>query len=146
MITYKQLRARLHEAVIKEAYGLYDSGSGDKKVHDLEIPEQLQTLNVYIANISNKEYAKPQNALQELRTKMHSLGYEFKHSNDMPGEEEEYDLLRFGGRFGFIDDSGDVSSDDGFNDSGFILRVKFVKDPNTHLYTVYPEVLRIDEG
>ena len=90
MITYKQLRARLHEAVIKEAYGLYDSGSGDKKVHDLEIPEQLQTLNVYIANISNKE--------------------------------------------------------DGFNDSGFILRVKFVKDPNTHLYTVYPEVLRIDEG
>ena len=51
MITYKQLRARLHEAVIKEAYGLYDSGSGDKKVHDLEIPEQLQTLNVYIANI-----------------------------------------------------------------------------------------------
>ena len=79
MITYKQLRARLHEAVIKEAYGLHDNGHGDKQIQDLEVPDQLQTLNVYIASISNKEYAKPQNALQELRTKMHALGLSLIH-------------------------------------------------------------------
>jgi hypothetical protein len=143
MISYDKLRSRLIGTVLRETYGI--SPRPTSITHDITDESQLQTLNSFLANVSNKNYSNPLNALSELRMRLHTLGYNFDYENEIPNESEEYELNRFGGRYGFLDDSGDVTSDDGFDVTGFILRVNFEKDLVSHMFVVSPEVVPADD-
>ena len=143
MISYDKLRSRLIGTVLRETYGITPRPTNI--VHDIADKSQLQTLNSFLANVSGKNYSNPLNALSEIRLRLHTLGYNFDYENEMPNESEEYELNRFGGRYGFLDDSGDVTSDNGFDVTGFILRVNFEKDLVSHMFIVSPEVVPADD-
>ena len=93
-------------------------------VHQVNDPRLLQRLNAFVGSISNHSYSDPQEALHTLQTKLHTIGFIVDLSDSKAQDTETYAVKQYGGRFGFLDDSGEVKSKDQFG-APLVLQLEF---------------------
>jgi len=86
---------------------------GSIGVHNIHIPEVLKRVNAFVSSIADKEYMNPQAALEQLKSKISSLGLTTKDSIKLEGKNGNFEaaITQFGGRFGKDTDGSDINDD-----------------------------------
>ena len=133
MKTFKQ---HVKEGYKQDKYGAGNVGSatsdavedGSIGAHNIQDPDVLKRVNAFVGSIAEREYMKPQFAIDELREKLHRIGLTVS-SVDMAGDKGKVtaEVKQFGGRFGKDTDGSDIN-DDGIShkkDGGLKLEVKY---------------------
>ena len=95
---------------------------------NIQDPDVLKRVNAFVGSIAEREYMKPQFAIDELREKLHRIGLTVS-SVDMAGEKGKVtaEVKQFGGRFGKDTDGSDIN-DDGIShkkEGGLKLNVEY---------------------
>lgn len=95
----------------------YDNAIDDVDVgiFNIDDPKTLARLNTFVSAVNGRCVLNPEQVLRRLRDKLSTVGLHFDFRG-FPGEvpeESVFPLTQFGGRQGFLDDSGDVTKDDG---------------------------------
>ena len=132
MKTFKQ-----HE---KEGYkqGKYGAGNvgtpevnsvedGSIGVHNIHDPKVLERVNGFVGSIANQEYLNPKAALEQLASKLKTLGLEMTIPEMSGNGSVNIEVNQFGGRFGKDIDGSDIK-DDGIShkkEGGLKLNVKY---------------------
>ena len=103
-------------------------GDGSIGVHNIHVPEVLQRVNAFVGSIAEREFIKPQHAVDELREKLHRIGLTVSPV-DLNGDNGKVtaEVKQFGGRFGKDTDGSDIN-DDGIShrkESGLKLEVSY---------------------
>ena len=101
---------------------------GSIGAHNIQDPEVLKRVNAFVGSIAEREYMKPQFAIDELREKLHRIGLTVSNV-DMDGDKGKVtvELKQFGGRFGKDTDGSDIN-DDGIShkkEGGLKLNVEY---------------------
>ena len=101
---------------------------GSIGVHNIHVPEVLQRVNAFVGSIAEREFIKPQHAVDELREKLHRIGLTVSPV-DLNGDNGKVtaEVKQFGGRFGKDTDGSDIN-DDGIShrkESGLKLEVSY---------------------
>ena len=80
--------------------------------HNIQDPDVLQRVNAFVGSIAEREYLKPQFAVDELREKLQRIGLTCG-ACDIEGDKGNVtvELKQFGGRFGKDTDGSDVNDD-----------------------------------
>ena len=80
--------------------------------HNIQDEAVLQRVNGFVGSISEREYMKPQFAVDELREKLQRIGLTCGDCN-IQGESGKttVELKQFGGRFGKDTDGSDINDD-----------------------------------
>ena len=133
MKTFKQ---HVKEGYKQDKYGAGNVGSatsdavedGSIGAHNIQDPDVLKRVNAFVGSIAEREYMKPQFAIDELREKLHRIGLTVS-SVDMAGDKGKVtaEVKQFGGRFGKDTDGSDVN-DDGIShkkEGGLKLNVEY---------------------
>ena len=128
MKTFKQ---HVKEGMSPLGVGVTTSNSpedGSIGVHNIHVPEVLQRVNAFVGSIAEREYLKPQQAVDELREKLHRIGLTVSPV-DLNGDNGKItaEVKQFGGRFGKDTDGSDIN-DDGIShkkDGGLKLEVSY---------------------
>ena len=69
-------------------------------------PKSLQQLNGYVGSLADKEYLQPEAAIGQLRTRLGTVGLDFKvPSIDGDKGSAVAEVTQFGGRYGKTTDS-----------------------------------------
>ena len=96
--------------------------------HNIQDPDVLKRVNAFVGSIAEREYLKPQQAVDELREKLHRIGLTV---SDVVLEGDNgtvnAEVMQFGGRFGKDTDGSDIN-DDGIShkkEGGLKLEVKY---------------------
>ena len=86
-----------------------DSSIGAHNIQDAAV---LQKVNAFVGSIAEREYMKPQFAIDELREKLHRIGLTVSPV-DMAGDSGKVtaEVKQFGGRFGKDTDGSDINDD-----------------------------------
>ena len=97
-------------------------------VHNIQDADVLKRVNAFVGSIAEREYMKPQFAIDELREKLHRIGLTVS-SVDMAGDKGKVtaEVKQFGGRFGKDTDGSDIN-DDGIShkkEGGLKLNVEY---------------------
>ena len=74
MKTFKQ---HVKEGMSPLGVGVSTSNSpedGSIGVHNIHVPEVLQRVNAFVGSIAEREFIKPQHAIDELREKLNRIG------------------------------------------------------------------------
>ena len=95
---------------------------------NIQDPDVLKRVNAFVGSIAEREYMKPQFAIDELREKLHRIGLTVS-SVDMAGDKGKVtaEVKQFGGRFGKDTDGSDIN-DDGIShkkEGGLKLNVEY---------------------
>ena len=117
MKTFKQ---HVKEGYKQDKYGAGNVGSatsdavedGSIGAHNIQDPDVLKRVNAFVGSIAEREYMKPQFAIDELREKLHRIGLTVS-SVDMAGDKGKVttEVKQFGGRFGKDIDGSDINDD-----------------------------------
>jgi len=118
MRTFKQYVKESHGGYTGDSQGvgtqgmensIEDSNIGAHNIHD---PEVLKRVNAFVGSIADREYLKPQFAIDELREKLQRVGLTV---SDVALEGDKGKLTaevkQFGGRFGKDTDGSDINDD-----------------------------------
>ena len=133
MKTFKQ---HVKEGYKQDKYGAGNVGSatsdavedGSIGAHNIQDPDVLKRVNAFVGSIAEREYMKPQFAIDELREKLHRIGLTVSRV-DMAGDKGKVtaEVKQFGGRFGKDTDGSDIN-DDGIShkkEGGLKLNVEY---------------------
>ena len=133
MKTFKQ---HVKEGYKQDKYGAGNVGSatsdavedGSIGAHNIQDHDVLKRVNAFVGSIAEREYMKPQFAIDELREKLHRIGLTVS-SVDMAGDKGKVtaEVKQFGGRFGKDTDGSDIN-DDGIShkkEGGLKLNVEY---------------------
>ena len=112
MKTFKQ---HVKEGMSPLGVGVETSNSpedGSIGVHNIHVPEVLQRVNAFVGSIAEREYIKPQHAIDELREKLNRIGLTCSDVT-LEGEKGNVncEVKQFGGRFGKDTDGSDINDD-----------------------------------
>jgi len=96
--------------------------------HNIQDPDVLKRVNAFVGSIAEREYLQPQQAVDELREKLHRIGLTVSPVV-MEGDNGKVsaEVKQFGGRFGKDTDGSDIN-DDGIShkkDGGLKLEVSY---------------------
>ena len=96
--------------------------------HNIDNPDVLKRVNAFVGAISDREFIKPQHAIDELREKLNRIGLNVS-AVDMNGDSGKVtaEVKQFGGRFGKDTDGSDIN-DDGIShrkEGGLKLEVSY---------------------
>ena len=133
MKTFKQ---HVKEGYKQDKYGAGNVGSatsdavedGSIGAHNIQDPDVLKRVNAFVGSIAEREYMKPQFAIDELREKLQRIGLTVSEV-DMEGDNGKVtaEVKQFGGRFGKDTDGADIN-DDGIShkkEGGLKLNVEY---------------------
>ena len=128
MKTFKQ---HVKEGMSPLGVGVTTSNSvedGSIGVHNIENADVLKRVNAFVGSIAEREFIKPQHAVDELREKLHRIGLTVSPV-DLNGDNGKVtaEVKQFGGRFGKDTDGSDIN-DDGIShkkDGGLKLEVSY---------------------
>ena len=125
---------------VKEGYkqGKYGAGNvgtpevnsvedGSIGVHNIHSPKVLERVNGFVGSIANQEYLNPKAALEQLASKLKTLGLEMTIPEMSGNGSVNIEVNQFGGRFGKDIDGSDIK-DDGIShkkEGGLKLNVKY---------------------
>ena len=125
---------------VKEGYkqGKYGAGNvgtpevnsvedGSIGVHNIHDPKVLERVNGFVGSIANQEYLNPKAALEQLASKLKTLGLDMNIPEMSGNGSVNLELTQFGGRFGKDIDGSDIK-DDGIShkkEGGLRLNVKY---------------------
>ena len=81
-------------------------------VHNIQDADVLKRVNAFVGSIAEREYLKPQFAVDELREKLQRIGLTCG-ACDIEGDKGNVpvELKQFGGRFGKDTDGADINDD-----------------------------------
>ena len=128
MKTFKQ---HVKEGMSPLGVGVTTSNSvedGSIGVHNIENADVLKRVNAFVGSIAEREFIKPQHAVDELREKLHRIGLTVSPV-DLNGDNGKVtaEVKQFGGRFGKDTDGSDIN-DDGIShrkEGGLKLEVSY---------------------
>ena len=85
---------------------------GAAGAHNIQDAAVLQKVNAFVGSIAEREYLKPQFAVDELREKLQRIGLTCG-ACDIEGDKGNVtvELKQFGGRFGKDTDGADINDD-----------------------------------
>ena len=112
-------------------------------VHNIQDADVLKRVNAFVGSIAEREYLKPQFAVDELREKLQRIGLTCG-ACDIEGDKGNVtvEVKQFGGRFGKDTDGSDVN-DDGIShrkEGGLKLEFNWEKQPN-NTYKVFANLV-----
>jgi hypothetical protein len=133
MKTFKQ-HIKEYKGYAGDAKGVGTQGMEDSiedsalGAHNIQDPDVLKRVNAYVGSIGDREYLKPQQAVDELREKLNRIGLQVSQVA-MEGDNGTVNatVSQFGGRFGKDIDGSDIN-DDGIShkkEGGLKLQVKY---------------------
>ena len=101
---------------------------GSIGVHNIQDSDVLKRVNAFVGSIAEREYLKPQQAIDELREKLQRIGLTVSPV-DLEGDNGNVtaEVTQFGGRFGKDTDGSDLN-DDGIShrkEGGLKLEVSY---------------------
>jgi len=129
MKTFKQHVKEGHymggQVGVSTSNAVEDSALG---AHNIDNPDVLKRVNAFVGAISEREFIKPQHAIDELREKLNRIGLNVS-AVDMNGDSGKVtaEVKQFGGRFGKDTDGSDIN-DDGIShrkEGGLKLEVSY---------------------
>src|SRR6056300_1485982 len=84
---------------------------GSIGVHNIENADVLKRVNAFVGSIAEREYLKPQQAVDELREKLHRIGLTVSPV-DLEGDSGSVtaEVTQFGGRFGSEEHTSELQS------------------------------------
>jgi len=96
--------------------------------HNIQDPDVLKRVNAFVGSIAEREYLRPQFAIDELREKLQRIGLTVSPV-DLEGDNGKVtaEVKQFGGRFGKDTDGSDIN-DDGIShkkEGGLKLNVEY---------------------
>ena len=132
MKTFKQ---HINEGYKQGKYGAGNVGTpevnsvedGSIGVHNIHDPKVLERVNGFVGSIANQEYLNPKAALEQLASKLKTLGLEMSIPEMSGNGSVNIEVNQFGGRFGKDIDGSDIK-DDGIShkkEGGLKLNVKY---------------------
>ena len=132
MKTFKQ---HVNEGYKQGKYGAGNVGTpevnsvedGSIGVHNIHDPKILERVNAFVGSIAAQEYLNPKAAVEQLASKLRTLGLEMKVPEMTGNGSVNLDISQFGGRFGKDIDGSDIK-DDGIShkkEGGLKLNVKY---------------------
>ena len=132
MKTFKQ---HINEGYKQGKYGAGNVGTpevnsvedGSIGVHNIHDPKVLERVNGFVGSIANQEYLNPKAALEQLASKLKTLGLEMTIPEMSGNGSVNIEVNQFGGRFGKDIDGSDIK-DDGIShkkEGGLKLNVKY---------------------
>jgi len=85
---------------------------GSIGAHNIQEPEVLKRVNAFVGSIADREFIKPQHAVDELREKLNRIGLTVSDVS-LKGESGKItaEVKQFGGRFGKDTDGSDINDD-----------------------------------
>jgi hypothetical protein len=85
---------------------------GSIGAHNIQEPEVLKRVNAFVGSIADREFIKPQHAVDELREKLNRIGLTVSDVS-LEGESGKItaEVKQFGGRFGKDTDGSDINDD-----------------------------------
>jgi len=101
---------------------------GSIGAHNISEPKVLKRVNAFVSSIAEREFIKPQHAVDELREKLHRIGLTVSPVT-LEGDKGNItaEVKQFGGRFGKDTDGSDIN-DDGIShrkEGGLKLEVSY---------------------
>ena len=121
---YKQGKYGAGNVGTPETNAVEDGSIGIHKIHD---PKVLERVNGFVGSIANQEYLNPKAALEQLASKLKTLGLEMTIPEMSGNGSVNIEVNQFGGRFGKDIDGSDIK-DDGIShkkEGGLKLNVKY---------------------
>ena len=131
----KTLKQHMAEGYKQGKYGAGNVGTpevnsvedGSIGVHNIQDPKVLERVNGFVGSIANQEYLNPKAALEQLASKLKTLGLDMNIPEMSGNGSVNLELTQFGGRFGKDIDGSDIN-DDGIShkkEGGLKLNVKY---------------------
>ena len=131
----KTLKQHISEGYKQGKYGAGNVGTpevnsvedGSIGVHNIHDPKILERVNAFVGSIAEQEYLNPKAAVEQLASKLRTLGLEMKVPEMTGNGSVNLDISQFGGRFGKDIDGSDIN-DDGIShkkEGGLKLNVKY---------------------
>ena len=131
----KTLKQHIAEGYKQGKYGAGNVGTpevnsvedGSIGVHNIQDPKVLERVNGFVGSIANQEYLNPKAALEQLASKLKTLGLDMNIPEMSGNGSVNLELTQFGGRFGKDIDGSDIK-DDGIShkkEGGLKLNVKY---------------------
>ena len=131
----KTLKQHIAEGYKQGKYGAGNVGTpevnsvedGSIGVHNIHDPKILERVNAFVGSIAEQEYLNPKAAVEQLASKLRTLGLEMKVPEMTGNGSVNLDISQFGGRFGKDIDGSDIN-DDGIShnkEGGLKLQVKY---------------------
>ena len=131
----KTLKQHIAEGYKQGKYGGGNVGTpevnsvedGSIGVHNIQDPKVLERVNGFVGSIANQEYLNPKAALEQLASKLKTLGLDMNIPEMSGNGSVNLELTQFGGRFGKDIDGSDIK-DDGIShkkEGGLKLNVKY---------------------
>ena len=117
MRTFKQHIKEGHAGYSGDAYGVGTQGMEDSiedsalGAHNVQDPDVLKRVNAFVSSIADKEYLKPQQAVDELKEKLGRIGLSFEATLEGDKGTITTEVTQFGGRFGKDTDGSDIDDD-----------------------------------
>ena len=112
MKTFKQ---HVKEGMSPLGVGVTTSNSpedGSIGVHNIHTPEVLERVNAFVSSIADREFIKPQQAIDELKEKLQRIGLTCGDCTlEGPNGKTTVEVKQFGGRFGKDTDGSDLNDD-----------------------------------
>ena len=112
MKTFKQ---HVKEGMSPLGVGVETSNSpedGSIGVHNIHVPEVLERVNAFVGSIADREFIKPQQAIDELKEKLQRIGLTCGDCTlEGPNGKTTVEVKQFGGRFGKDTDGSDINDD-----------------------------------
>ena len=146
MKSFRQFNEYTANATLKQAE---DETHAAFNVQD---PIALQKLNAYVGSIADREYLQPDAALEQLNTRIGTVGLSF-NSPKIDGEKgtATVEVKQFGGRYGKTSDNSngpmskgtEMTDDDGIShrkEGGLKLEFKWEKQSN-NTYKVFANLI-----
>lgn len=127
-----------------------DSAEDDNKgLFNVQDPASLQQLNGFVGGLADKEYLQPEAAIGQLRTRLGTVGLDFKVPT-VEGDKGSAvaEVTQFGGRYGKTTDNtnagdGDIEDGDGISHKkagGLKLEFNWEKQAN-NTYKVFASLV-----
>ena len=106
---YKQVKYGAGNVGSATSDAVEDSAIG---AHNIQDPEVLKRVNAFVGSIAEREYIKPQFAIDELKEKLTRIGLTCGDCV-LEGDSGKttVELKQFGGRFGKDTDGSDINDD-----------------------------------
>jgi len=79
--------------------------------HNIQDPDVLKRVNAFVGSIGDREYLKPQQAVDELKEKLGRIGLNFDCQLEGDKGSKTIEVKQFGGRFGKDTDGSDINDD-----------------------------------
>jgi hypothetical protein len=136
----KTFKEHLKKEVVSEAVdnsmgvGVTTSKATDDagNAHQLEHPEVMQKVNAFIGSVCEQEFMTPNSAVEQLKSKLMTLGLDFKAQLDGQKGSVTSEVTQFGGRTGKDVDGSDLNDDGISHRKEGGLKIQFDYETTAH--------------